>query len=168
VLGIDTGYNSAMAQGLEGLVESVHSISSYTFSKHGQPSLRLLKGLAAEGDAHMGVTVKHRSRLAQDPTQLNLRQIYLVHAELHGELDSKGFRVKAGDTGKKITTCGLNRLPVYRRMKTLGATAPSRVLSDRVKGSSTLAMGTSGQGSSPASGFGSGARDRPLPHESLR
>jgi MOSC domain-containing protein YiiM len=64
----------------------------------------------------MGATVKHCSRVAQDPTEPNLRQIHLIHAELHEELNSKGFRVKAGDMGENITTRGLNRLPVYRRM----------------------------------------------------
>jgi hypothetical protein len=105
-----------MAPGLEGLVESVHSSSSHTFSKHSQPSLRLLEGLGAEGDAHMGVTVKHRSRVAQDPTQPYLRQIHLIQAELHQELNRKGFRVKAGDMGENITTRGLGLLPVYRRI----------------------------------------------------
>ncbi len=99
-------------------MESVHSSSSHTFSKHSQPSLRLLEGLGAEGDAHMGVTVKHRSRVAQDPTQPNLRQIHLIQAELHQELNRKGFRVKAGDMGENITTRGLDllSLPVGARL----------------------------------------------------
>jgi len=34
------------------------------------------------GDAHFDVTVKHRSRMAKDPTQLNMRQVQLLHEEL--------------------------------------------------------------------------------------
>src|SRR5579871_4858446 len=48
--------------------------------------IRLLAGLGVEGDAHLGVTVQHRSRVAQDPTQPNLRQVHLIAEELHDEL----------------------------------------------------------------------------------
>ncbi|MFC7640572.1 MOSC domain-containing protein [Streptosporangium lutulentum] len=57
-----------------------------------------------EGDAHLGVTVKHRSRVAQDPTQPNLRQVHLIHAELHDELRAAGFSVAAGELGENVTT----------------------------------------------------------------
>lgn len=49
-------------------------------------SIRLLAGLGVEGDAHLGKTIKYRSRVAQDPTQPNLCQVHLIHAELHDEL----------------------------------------------------------------------------------
>ena len=48
-------------------------------------------------DAHAGATVKHRSRVARDPTQPNLRQVHLVHAELFEELAGLGFRLAPGD-----------------------------------------------------------------------
>ena len=63
------------------------------FSKTPSLSIRLLSGLGVAGDAHMGETVKHRSRVRKDPTQPNLRQVHLMHAELFDELRAKGFRV---------------------------------------------------------------------------
>ena len=67
-------------------------------------------GLGVEGDAHAGVTVKHRSRVARDPTQPNLRQVHLVHAELHEELNASGFCLAAGDMGENVTTRGIDLL----------------------------------------------------------
>lgn len=43
------------------------------FSKRSTTELNVLAGLGVEGDAHQGVTVKHRSRVAVDPTQPTLR-----------------------------------------------------------------------------------------------
>jgi MOSC domain-containing protein YiiM len=79
-------------------------------SKPAQPSIRLLAGLGVEGDAHMGKTVKHRSRVARDPTEPNLRQIHLIHAELHDELRTSGFDVVPGQMGENITTRGIDLL----------------------------------------------------------
>ena len=64
----------------------------------------LLAGLGVEGDVHAGVTVKHRSRVAQDPTQPNLRQVHLIHEELFAEVSAEGFTVVPGDLGENITT----------------------------------------------------------------
>ena len=107
-----------------GIVEAVHKSASHTLIKPGQPSLRLLAGLGVEGDAHMGVTVKHRSRVARDPSQPNLRQVHLIHAELHDELRTHGFTVGAGQMGENITTRGVDllHLPVGTRLH-LGAEA---------------------------------------------
>ena len=74
----------------------------------------LLEGLGVEGDAHMGTTVKHRSRVAQDPTQPNLRQVHLIHAELHEELAQKGFIIEPGQMGENITTQGVDVLGLPR------------------------------------------------------
>lgn len=63
-----------------------------------------------EGDAHLGETVKHRSRVKADPTQPNLRQVHLIHAELHDELRGRGFDVKPGDMGENVTTRGIDLL----------------------------------------------------------
>ncbi|HEX9414176.1 MAG TPA: MOSC domain-containing protein, partial [Ktedonobacterales bacterium] len=67
-------------------------------------------GLGVEGDAHLGETVKHRSRVARDPTQPNRRQVHLIHAELHDELRAVGFVVSAGQMGENVTTRGVDLL----------------------------------------------------------
>ncbi|MEZ5831092.1 MAG: MOSC domain-containing protein [Dongiaceae bacterium] len=83
---------------------------THSFSKQPALSIRLIAGIGVEGDAHAGATVKHRSRVARDPTQPNLRQVHLIHAELLDELNAKGFSVKPGDLGENITTRGLDLL----------------------------------------------------------
>ena len=95
-------------------VVSVASSGVHVFSKTLQPSIRLLAGLGVEGDAHHGVTVKHRSRVARDPTQPNLRQVHLVHAELLEELAAAGFSVAPGDIGENILTRGIDLLALPR------------------------------------------------------
>ncbi|MEM7346687.1 MAG: MOSC domain-containing protein [Chloroflexota bacterium] len=91
-------------------VTAVSSSASHSFSKSNAASIQLLAGLGVEGDAHAGKTVKHRSRVARDPTQPNLRQIHLVHAELHDELREAGFDILAGDMGENVTTRGVDLL----------------------------------------------------------
>lgn len=95
---------------MNGIVTAVSCSGTHTFSKPNQESIRLLMGLGVEGDAHLGETVKHRSRVAQDPTQPNLRQVHLIHAELHDELNMAGFTVSAGQMGENITTRGIDLL----------------------------------------------------------
>ena len=92
------------------LVSNVFSSPTHTMSKAAQAQITLLAGLGVEGDAHLGVTVKHRSRVAADPTQPNLRQVHLIHSELHAELAGKGFSVAAGQMGENITTQGIDLL----------------------------------------------------------
>lgn len=82
----------------------------YAFTKPNRDSITLLAGLGVEGDVHAGVTVKHRSRVAQDPTQPNLRQVHLIHQELFAELRDAGFEVAPGDLGENITTAGIDLL----------------------------------------------------------
>ena len=93
-----------------GAVIAVSLGKSHRFSKQNSLSIRLLKGLGVAGDAHMGETVKHRSRVARDPTQPNLRQVHLIHAELFDELSNKGFTVRPGDLGENVTTQGIDLL----------------------------------------------------------
>ena len=93
-----------------GVVEAVSRSAGHTFGKPNVAGIRLLAGLGVEGDAHMGVTVKHRSRVARDPTEPNLRQVHLIHAELHDELAERGFRVGAGELGENVTTRGIDLL----------------------------------------------------------
>lgn len=68
--------------------------------------------------------MKHRSRVASDPTQPNLRQVHLIQAELFDELAAAGFEVAAGVMGENITTRGLDllALPQGARLR-LGADA---------------------------------------------
>src|SRR5579862_6883320 len=107
-----------------GAVVAVSCSPTHTFTKPTQGSIRLLTGLGVEGDAHLGETVKHRSRVARDPTQPNLRQVHLIHAELHDELRAAGFDVSAGEMGENVTTRGLDLLglPAGTRLH-LGETA---------------------------------------------
>jgi MOSC domain-containing protein YiiM len=79
-------------------------------SKPNQPSIRLLAGLGVEDDAHQGVTVKHRSRVARNPDVPNLRQVHLIHAELHDALRAAGLEVAPGAMGENVTTRGVDLL----------------------------------------------------------
>lgn len=101
-----------------GGVTAVSRSAGHTFSKQAERVIRLLAGLGVEGDAHAGETVKHRSRVRADPTQPNLRQVHLIHAELHDELRAAGFRVEAGELGENVTTRGVDllALPVGTRL----------------------------------------------------
>lgn len=89
---------------------AVSSNGVYSFTKPNRDSVTLLTGLGVEGDVHAGVTVKHRSRVAQDPTQPNLRQVHLIHQELFAELREAGFDVAPGDLGENVTTGGIDLL----------------------------------------------------------
>ncbi|HML99096.1 MAG TPA: MOSC domain-containing protein [Tepidiformaceae bacterium] len=105
-------------------VVAVSRSDSHTFSKPNAESIRLLAGLGVAGDAHAGGTVKHRSRVARDPGQPNLRQVHLVHAELLAELRASGFSVAPGAMGENVTTSGVDLLglPTGARLR-LGAEA---------------------------------------------
>jgi MOSC domain-containing protein YiiM len=95
---------------MQAVVTAVSSSASHGFSKPNRDIIRLVAGLGVEGDAHLGTTVKHRSRVAKDPRQPNLRQVHLIHAELHDELCKAGFDVSAGDLGENVTTRGIDLL----------------------------------------------------------
>lgn len=95
-------------------VVSVSRDSLHRFSKAVTDSITLIAGVGVEGDAHAGVTVQHRSRAAADPTQPNLRQVHLIHAELHEELRQQGFNVAPGELGENITTAGVDVLNLPR------------------------------------------------------
>lgn len=91
-------------------VVAVACDGAHRFSKPVSDSIRLIAGLGVEGDAHQGVTVQHRSRVAKDPSQPNLRQVHLLHAELLDELATKGFDVPPGGIGENVLTRGLDLL----------------------------------------------------------
>ena len=105
-------------------VTAVSRSAKHTFTKPNLDGVRLLTGLGVEGDAHQGVTVKHRSRVARDPSQPNLRQVHLIHAELHDELRGAGFDLAPGQMGENVTTRGIDLLglPTGTRLR-LGETA---------------------------------------------
>jgi MOSC domain-containing protein YiiM len=106
------------------IVEAVQMSGSHTLKKPAKLAVRLLVGLGVEGDAHLGTTVQHRSRVARNPDEPNLRQVHLIHAELHETLREQGFEVKAGEMGENITTRGIDllSLPTGTRLR-LGSEA---------------------------------------------
>jgi MOSC domain len=91
-------------------VIAVSARKGHRLSKDAQLSIRLIVGKGVAGDAHCGITVKHRSRVAKDPLQPNLRQVHLIHSELFDELLVKGFVVAPSELGENITTCGVDLL----------------------------------------------------------
>ena len=99
---------------MDGAVVAVAASPTHTMSKPTAESIRLLAGLGVEGDAHQGVTVKHRSRVRADPTQPNLRQVHLIHEELHDELRASGFAVAPGRDGRERDTRGIDVLGLPR------------------------------------------------------
>ncbi len=109
---------------MDSVITAVSKNATYAFSKPNQGSVHLLAGLGVDGDVHMGEKVKHRSRMLKNPDQPNLRQVHLIHSELHDELRAKGFDVSAGQMGENITTRGVDllNLPKGTRLH-LGNTA---------------------------------------------
>ena len=109
---------------MSGEVTAVSRSAMHTVSKRNESSIRLLAGLGVDGDAHAGVTVKHRSRVALTPNKPNLRQVHLMHEEFHDELRRSGFSVQPGLLGENVTTRGVDLLglPTGARLQ-LGDTA---------------------------------------------
>ena len=84
-----------VSESMSACVVAVHAKPVHAFSKETVAAIELIAGQGVAGDAHCGVTVKHRSRVSRDPTQPNLRQVHLMHSELFAEL------------AENITTAGL-------------------------------------------------------------
>ena len=139
-----------------GVVIAVSLGAVHQFSKPVQKSIRLLVGLGVEGDAHLGVTVQRRSRVAKDPTELNLRQVHLIHEELHDELRAFGFQITPGAIGENITTRGIDLLALPRGARlhigdaaVVGVTGlrhPCRQLNDYQRGLMAAVLGRDEQG----------------------
>lgn len=91
-------------------VLAVSRDSVHRFSKTPVPSITLLLGVGVSGDAHAGEHVQHRSRVARDPHQPNLRQVHLIHAELFDEALAAGYDLAPGDLGENVTTAGIDLL----------------------------------------------------------
>jgi MOSC domain len=103
-------------------VVAVSRSPTHSFSKTNELGVLLVAGRGVDGDAHAGETVKHRSRVARDSRQPNLRQVHLIHRELFEELAVKGYAIAPGELGENITTQGLDLLglPFGTRLR-LGA-----------------------------------------------
>ena len=89
-------------------VLGVHRSADHTFSKTPADAIRLVAGLGVEGDAHAGARVQHRSRVAKDPTQPNLRQVLFFPSEMLEAVAARGFDVAPGELGENITTAGID------------------------------------------------------------
>ncbi|MGE5706879.1 MAG: MOSC domain-containing protein [Bacteroidota bacterium] len=76
-------------------VTAVSKSGDRDLAKANQASIFLLAGLGVEGDAHAKVGK-------------NLRQVHLLPAELHDELQHAGFPVSAGQMGENVTTRGID------------------------------------------------------------
>jgi len=96
------------------VVVAVCRDDGHRFSKLVTAQVSLIAGLGVAGDSHAGATVQHRSRVRADPTQPNLRQVHLIHAELFDDLAAAGYTIKPGDLGENITTNGLDLLGLPR------------------------------------------------------
>lgn len=108
----------------QGVVTAVSRSATHSFGKPNCERVRLLRGLGVAGDAHAGEAVQHRSRVARDPSQPNLRQVHVLHAELHDELRAAGFDVAAGQLGENVTTRDVDLLGLPTgTLLHLGATA---------------------------------------------
>lgn len=111
-----------MSRRMFGQAVALHLDEQHRFSKRAQPRIELVQGKGVLGDAHFGVTVKHRSRVAADPTAPNLRQVHLIPAELQERLAAQGYPVRPGVMGENITTRGVDlfELPVATRLQFAG------------------------------------------------
>jgi len=102
-----------------GSVLAVCLDAAHRFSKQRRDTIELIAGHGVRGDAHAGATVQHRSRVAVDPAQPNLRQVHLLHRELYGDLAVAGFDLSPGDLGENIVTSGIDllALPANTRLR---------------------------------------------------
>jgi CYTH domain-containing protein/MOSC domain-containing protein YiiM len=109
-----TGRQNSLPGGRHGHVVATCRSSTHGFSKPPVAEIQLLTARGVAGDAHMGATVKHRSRVRHDPSQPNLRQVHLLQAEFLDEARQRGFVVAPGELGENITTRGLALLELPR------------------------------------------------------
>lgn len=93
-------------------VISVSRSPVHEFSKDAEDSIKLIRGLGVEGDAHYGEKVQHLFRVKQNPDQPNLRQVHLLQSEILNELD-----LKPCDLGENVTTEGIDLLGLGRSTK---------------------------------------------------
>ena len=102
-------------------VEAVSTGSSHGIGKETEEVIRLIAGHGVEGDVHAGATVKHRSRVRRgEGDEPNLRQVHLIHRELHDELAGQGFpTIAPGQMGENVLTSGVEllSLPTGARLR---------------------------------------------------
>ena len=137
-------------------VVSVSKCESHTFSKDRQNTIFLVEGEGVKGDAHCGITVKHRSRVKVDPSQPNLRQVHLIHLELINELQQQGFDVHPATMGENITTSGIDLLSLPTqselnigsevKISITGLRNPCKQLDDYQQGLTAAVLGRDSQG----------------------
>lgn len=130
---------------------SVARDDQHRFSKIRRDGITLVEGHGVEGDAHAGATVQHRSRVAADPTQPNLRQVHLLQAEFLASAHEAGHEVGPGDLGENILTSGLDLLGLPRdtllrigseaAVRVTGLRNPCRQIDDFRQGLLRLAVG---------------------------
>jgi MOSC domain-containing protein YiiM len=121
-------------------VTAVSRNEIYAFTKPVHDEITLVAGFGVEGDAHAGVTVKHRGRVKADPTQPNLRQVHLIHGELFEEVRRQGYEVAPGQLGENVTTSGLDLLALPRgTILRFGRLADISRLSGRVQAREAVA-----------------------------
>ena len=126
---------------------SVYSVSKskeHSFSKIVVSSIELIEDEGVEGDAHRGITVKHRSRVRRDPSQPNLRQDHLISHELIQERQAHRFNVAPASLGANITTTVIDllslpkdttlRFPTGAEIVITGLRNPCHQLDDYQKG----------------------------------
>lgn len=108
-------------------VVAVSTSPEHSFTKQTCDAIDLIEGYGVAEDAHGGHTVQHRSRVRADPTQPNLRQIHLIHAELFDDLAAKGFTLGPGDLGENILTRGIELLGLPRNAALVIGNAKIRI-----------------------------------------
>ena len=89
-------------------VVAVHRSEAHTFTKPPVDVVQLVAGIGVDGDAHAGPLVKHRSRVAKDPNQPNLRQVLLFPQEMLDMVAGRGFQVDPGELGENVTTADID------------------------------------------------------------
>lgn len=89
-------------------ITALHISPTHEFSKRPVREIELVAGVGITGDTHAGPLVQHRSRVAADPNQPNLRQVHLIASELFGVLAALGHEVRPGELGENVTTAGLD------------------------------------------------------------
>lgn len=140
---------------MTGSVVSVSADDEHRFSKAPVDRIHVLEGIGVQGDAHAGVTVQHRSRVKRDPSQPNLRQVHLIHAELLDEVNERGHDVQPGTLGENVLTRGLALLDLPRDtrlriggavLRVTGLRNPCQQIDDRSPGLLKLVVGRAADG----------------------
>jgi MOSC domain-containing protein YiiM len=99
---------------IRGTVVGVSTSPTHDFSKVPQACVRLIAGFGIEGDAHAGVSVKHRSAAEKTPGAPNLRQVHIINAELFAVLAERGYAIAPGELGENITVEGFTLIDLPR------------------------------------------------------